>query len=74
MVYCSSTLQIATKIMRKSLTKIWQRDLIAHTDFVTKILTDFDVSKKCFILMTIWTVGRDLMKHHYWIKNNFILT
>ena len=44
-------------------------------EFCNKDLNKFILLlRKVFILMNIWIIGKDLTKHHYLIKNLFIVT
>ena len=38
------------------------------------LINSFCYWEKVFILMNIWIIGKDLMKHHYLIKSLFIVT
>ena len=66
---------LKTKITNTSLIKNERNDFLIHTHFlITTIINLFYCWEKVFILMNIWMIGKNLMKHHYMKKNIFRVT
>ena len=58
-----------TKIINTSLTKMKTKDFLIQTNFLTTTIRSlFYCCEKVFILMNIWMVVKNSMKHHY-MKN-----
>ena len=51
--------------------KLRERIFNAYKFLTTAVISLFNCCKKVFILMTIWIIGKNLMKHHYLKKNSF---
>ena len=50
-------------------------DFLVHTNFLTMITIGlFHCCKKVFILINIWMIGKNQMKHYYWEKKTFTVT
>ena len=66
MVYSHSNVWSATKHTRKSLMKIYPRDLEAHISSVMETIIKFvSCCREMFILLSTWMAGNDSMKLHY---------
>ena len=66
MVYSHSSVWSATKHIRKSLMKIYPRDLEAHISSMMGTIIKFaSCCREVFIPLSVWMAGNDSMKLHY---------
>ena len=62
------------KFNKEIIKKIKNTYSFSHNDLNKFILLLRLMLRKAFILMNIWIVGKDLMRHHYQVKKTFIAT